>query len=166
MMFLSYSNEPRWRNLVALDIKEYVNLHVSIAMQKDSEFAELFDHHIIEMQESGLLNRIRHRWIYKANQDYGMAEPASLSIQNIMFVFACIAFGIVLAAYIILAEWFCKKCLKMEAFPGIARLRPRPALVATTTSKLWSNMKLWSRISKLMVATRSWILTRIYQGSC
>ena len=28
MMFLSYSNEPRWQNLVGLDIEEYVNIYI------------------------------------------------------------------------------------------------------------------------------------------
>ena len=116
MMFLSYSNEPRWRNLVGLDINEYVNIYISIAMQKDSEFAELFDHHIVKMQEIGLLNRIGHKWTDQANQNYEMAEPTSLRIQNVMFVFGCIAFGIFLAAHVILAEWFCRKCLKIEMF--------------------------------------------------
>ena len=114
MMFLSYSNEPRWQNLVGLDIKEYVNTYISIGMQKNSEFAELFDYHIIKMQESGVLNRISHRWTDKADNDYGVVEPAALDIQNVVFLFYCIAFGVFVAANVIIAEWVFKKCLKME----------------------------------------------------
>ena len=114
MMFLSYSNEPRWQNLVGLDIEEYVNIYISIGMQKNSEFAELFDYHIAKMQENGVLNRISQRWTEKADNNYGVVEPAALAIQNVMFLFSCIAFGIFAAAHVIIGEWFFKKCLKTE----------------------------------------------------
>ena len=38
-----YSKEPRWKNLVGLDIEEFANFYVSIGLQKDSEHAEMFN---------------------------------------------------------------------------------------------------------------------------
>ena len=58
----------------------------SIGMQKNSEFAELFDYNIIKMQESGILGRIGRQWTEKADNDYGVAEPAPLAIENVMFL--------------------------------------------------------------------------------
>ena len=87
----------------------------SIGMQKNSEFAELFDYQIIKMQESGILGRIGRQWTEKADNDYGVAEPAPLAIENVMFLFACVALGMFVACHVFVGEWFFRKCLKMEA---------------------------------------------------
>ena len=55
---------------------------ISIALQKDSEFAELFDHHLIKMQEKGILDRIRHEWTDGKDQDYSIFQAGSLDIQQ------------------------------------------------------------------------------------
>ena len=112
----SYSNEHRWQNLQGLEIEEKVKIFISIAMQKNSEFVELFDYHIIRMQERGILDRIRHEWTDNVDQDYGMIEPEAMDIQNTMFVFACVALGIFIAGQVILAEWIYWKCSNMTQF--------------------------------------------------
>ena len=112
----SHSKEPRWQNLQGLDIEEKVNIMISIALQKDSEFAELFDHHLIKMQEKGILDRIRHEWTDGKDQDYSIFQAGSLDIQNTAFGFVCFVLGIFIAAQVILAEWIYSKCVNSKQF--------------------------------------------------
>ena len=101
-----------WRNLVCLDIAEYTNLYKTIALQKNSEFLELIDHHIIKMQECGWIARLKHKWMFLANENYEITEASELTINNVMFTFVTLAFGIVIALGLLLVEWFLMKCTK------------------------------------------------------
>ena len=58
-----FSPKPQWKSLVPLDIKEQVWIFVSIGMQKDSELFELFNHHILKMLETGVVERMRKKWL-------------------------------------------------------------------------------------------------------
>ena len=118
----SHSKEPRWQILQGLDIEEKVNIMISIALQKDSEFAELFDHHVIKMQEKGILDRIRHEWTDDKDQDYGKFEAGSLDFQNTAFGFVCVGIGIFIAAQVILIEWIYSKCVNSRQFPQDVKL--------------------------------------------
>ena len=101
-----YSKEPRWRNLVDLDIQEFANFFVSIGLQKNSEYVEMFDYHIIKMRENGIVARFKHKWMYNTDKnDYGMAEAVTLDFENMVFPFMCLVVGIVSAATVLLAEW-------------------------------------------------------------
>ena len=103
-----------WRNLVCLDIAEYTNLYKTIALQKNSEFLELVDHHIIKMQECGWIARLKHTWMFLANEDYEITEATELTINNVMFTFVTLAFGIVIALCLLIIEWFLMKCKNPE----------------------------------------------------
>ena len=58
-----FSPKPQWKSLVPLNIKELVWIFVSIGMQKDSELFELFNHHILRMLETGVVERMRKKWL-------------------------------------------------------------------------------------------------------
>ena len=103
-----------WKNLVCLDIAEYTNLYKTIALQKNSEFLELVDHHIIKMQECGWIARLKHTWMFLANEDYEITEATELTINNVMFTFVTLAFGIVIALCLLIIEWFLMKCKNPE----------------------------------------------------
>ena len=99
-----------------------MDILISIALQKKSEFAELFDHHIIKMQEKGILDRIRHEWTDDKDQDYGKFEAGSLDFQNMAFGFVCVGIGIFIAAQVILIEWIYSKCVNSRQFPQDVKL--------------------------------------------
>ena len=44
-----------------LHIDESVQFNEGIALQKDSEFTALFDHHIFELLQTGVVDRIRYK---------------------------------------------------------------------------------------------------------
>ena len=89
-----------------LDIQEFANFYVSIGLQKNSELVEMFDYHIIKMQENGIIARFKHKWMYNTDKNYyGMAEAVTLEFENLIFPFMCLLVGIVAAATVLLAEW-------------------------------------------------------------
>ena len=77
-----FSPKPQWKSLVPLDIKEQVWIFVSIGMQKDSELFELFNHNILKMLETGVVERMRKKWLvipgkYKSLSN--LVEPLKIS---------------------------------------------------------------------------------------
>ena len=106
------SEDSLWKNLVCLDIQEYTVFYKTIAMQKNSEFLELVDHHIIKMQENGWLDRLEGKWMYKANKDYEITMASELTVKNVVFMFTTLALGIVVALNILIVEWILMKCIK------------------------------------------------------
>ena len=63
MNLKAFSSKPQWKSLVTLDIKEKITFPVSIAIQKDSELLALFNHQIVRMIETGVLHRMRKKWL-------------------------------------------------------------------------------------------------------
>ena len=47
-------------NLVALDIDEAAKINKVIAFKKDSELAAAFNRHLLEMEETGVMDGIRY----------------------------------------------------------------------------------------------------------
>ena len=107
------SDDPLWKNLVCLNIQEYTMFFKTIALQKNSEFLELVDHHLIKMLENGWIDRLQKKWMYKANGDYEGIKASVITVENLMFPFTSLAFGIFMALNILFVEWICRKCLKM-----------------------------------------------------
>ena len=86
--------------------QEFANFFVSIGLQKNSEYVEMFDYHITKMQENGIVARFKHKWMYNTDKNnYGMAEAVTLDFENMVFPFMCLVVGVVSAATVLLAEW-------------------------------------------------------------
>ena len=94
---------------IPLNIVNKVTLFKALAFQKDSEFTELFRHHILRMQETGTIAAIKQRRLGKHDENYEMAEPIVLGYDNVLFPYACLAFGVVIAVPLAFAEVIIKK---------------------------------------------------------
>ena len=70
-----FSPKPQWKSLVPLDIKEQVWIFVSIGMQKDSELFELFNHHILKILETGVVQRMRKKWLVIPGKYKSLLNP-------------------------------------------------------------------------------------------
>ena len=86
---------------------------VTLALQKDSEFLQLFNHYILRAYESGFYARLfRYQYadIY-TKENFEMTEPQALGYDNIMFCFICLVVGIGLAITAVLVEFVMKEVL-------------------------------------------------------
>ena len=98
------------QRLVAQEMAETVSVPKTLAFEKDSELTALFNHHICKMRESGVIQQILTRNSGEHNLVYGMEEAVVIGYQNILFPFAWLALGSIIAVAIVLAEiiigWF------------------------------------------------------------
>ena len=92
--------------LYALTMDDSVYWTAAFALQKDSEFLQLFNHHILRQYETGIIRRRRRimNTDLFTNENYGMTEPQPLGTKNVMFCFICLAVGICLGIAIFLIE--------------------------------------------------------------
>ena len=78
-------------------------------LQKDSEFALMFTYHILKMEQSGLIDRIRHKWMDSADNIYERPMPPTLGFESVIFLFALLLLGALAAGIIIYFEFLAKR---------------------------------------------------------
>ena len=100
-----YTSKPYEKEFVNLEVRDAIVLYNSLVLQKDSEFTELFNYHLLKMQETGTVERMKLRWIFNANQEFGMTEAVKLGYENVMLPFNACALGIIVAAGLSLLEY-------------------------------------------------------------
>ena len=99
------------QGIVDLDIDEAVTFYKAIAVQKDSEFFTVLNHRIQMMIENGKINRLKQKWRGEHDSKYGMEEAIELGYEHVLFPFASLAVGIILALPMLLGE-ICYKIMR------------------------------------------------------
>ena len=84
--------------------------------------------------ENGALHRHHNRWMYDANQQFGMLEPEPLGYNNVLFPFMCLGLAICTAIAIAMVEislnrWnnYKKQPTEPERLRGIKRAGSPPS---------------------------------------
>ena len=82
------------------------------ALQKDSEFLGIFNYYLLKEIEHGITKRLYRKYHMDlfAKEQFGMPEPQPLGMNNVMFTFILLGFGICSAAVIAVFEWTTMKC--------------------------------------------------------
>ena len=101
--------EKKFINCVPLDIVDKVSFFKALAFQKDSEFIALFNHYILRMKENGVIAALKKRRWGKHDKDYEMVEPFELGYDNVLFPYAWLAFGVIIAVSLVFGEVIVKK---------------------------------------------------------
>ena len=101
----------------------------TLALQKHSEFLQIFNYYILKAIEGGLLKRLyrKHRMSLFTKESFEMPEPQPLGWNNVMLSFMCLGFGICLSIIMVTMEFF-KKKLSKEQRPGTAISRGERAI--------------------------------------
>ena len=82
----------------ALQMDDSVDILGGIALQKDSEFLQLFDYYILKALETGVNKRLFNKHIdLNRKENFGINEPQSLGFSNVMFCFILLGFGCILS---------------------------------------------------------------------
>ncbi len=76
----------------------------------DSEFRDAFNYHILKMAQSGVLDKILHKWLQKRKPadrsgKIFVEEPVSLGYDNLFFVVLVLLSGIGLALGMVAVEF-------------------------------------------------------------
>ena len=92
--------------LFVLEMDDSVYTHAALALQKDSEFLQIFNHYILRALEGGDFKRLyyySHKDLF-VKENFGMIEPQPLRPNNVMFCFSWIGFGVILSVIIVMTE--------------------------------------------------------------
>ena len=102
--------------LFTLKIDDPLHVIGGFALQKDSEFLQLFNHYIIRSYESGVIKRLfrKHHMDLYTKEIFQMKEPQPLGLNNVLFCFISLGFGSGISLFIaivelhhsLLIEWF------------------------------------------------------------
>ena len=103
-------SDPRTRiqndKLFALEMDDSIFAHGALALQKDSEFLQIFNHYILRALEGGEIKRsyiYHHKYLF-VKENFGIIEPQPLRPNNVMFCFSWIGFGVILSVIIVMTE--------------------------------------------------------------
>ena len=100
-------NDQQYTNqLFALKMDDAVYGSLTLGLQKDSEFHQVFNHYILKQFETGYARRLfrtYHTHLF-TKTDYEMNEPQPLGFNNVMFCFIVLALGICFAVIISIRE--------------------------------------------------------------
>ncbi len=88
----------------SLQITDGYTTPLGFGLQKDSEFKEVFNFHLQQMDESGVKQQIVRKWRYVANRQFGMKDPPTLGFDVVLFPFVTVALGAAAAILVLALE--------------------------------------------------------------
>ena len=103
----------------ALKMDDEVNGVAGFALQKDSEFLQIFNHYIMKAKESGIEKRLnqKYTWYNYRNVNYGILEAQPLGWNNIIFCFVILGLGISLSISQVAMEFLRSKWCSQKKEP-------------------------------------------------
>ena len=114
-----------------------VHVIVTLALQKDSEFLPIFNHYILKGFQSGeykKLYRTHHIDIY-TNKNFEMIEAQPLGLNNVMFCFMFLGFGICLSIIIAMMEFMSRKLPKRQGEVTTEKRRDSARWATSSTTR-------------------------------
>ena len=91
------------------DIMERVASYGSFALQKNSEFKQMFDYHLMKARQSGLLGLTIDKWLREGKPDPGSSvfndEATPLGFDNLLFMVLVVSAGAGASVLVDLLEW-------------------------------------------------------------
>ena len=109
----------------------------TLALQKDSEFLQIFNHYILKALEGGDFRRMyrNHHMDLFTKENFEMSEPQPLASKNVMFCFISLGVGICLSLIIAMMELIRKKISKKQ-IPANTNVREDRAGMATVSEDI------------------------------
>ena len=120
VLYAGSSSFLPYPELTVLSIVETIRTDLSIALQKDSEFTKLFDYQIQKLIQSGLLVKMRHKWLQSGKPTGGAGEEKAaeaanpLGYSNLLFPFLCLFGGVAVSGALSFVEFVTKKLTVVE----------------------------------------------------
>ena len=82
----------------------------------DSEFLQIFNHYILKALEGGEFKRLYRNYHMDlfTKENFEMIEAQPLGLNNVMFCFTCLGFGMCLSLIKVMMEFIIKKISKEQ----------------------------------------------------
>ena len=110
------SGEKVADHLKALKMDDSLYIMAGLTLQKDSEFLQIFNYYTLKAMECGLIKRqhLNHTAELHTNENFEMMEPQPLGMNNVMFCFISLGFGICVSLIKVLMEFMGNKIFKNQ----------------------------------------------------
>ena len=92
------------RSFEILSLSDSIKYKSSFALQKDSEFTQIFNYHIAKLDETGVLDSLRFTYLPKTVTVSNPSKSISLGFNNVLFPFLILVFGIFFGTFFSLFE--------------------------------------------------------------
>ena len=124
----------------APDSEAYFDVGTSIALEKESPYVELFNYYLIDMRESGLVQRIINKYQHeKRPPKCSVASVASsykpIEWQNIFTAFFMLGLGILLAAMTLCLEMYWEIRREKDSRVWQVMIKSVPLVIANTSKR-------------------------------
>ena len=95
----------------ALQMDDSVQSVSGFGLQKDSQFLQLFNYKILKAMEGGIYKRLYRKYYMDlfTKESFEMLEPQPLGLNNVMFCFIILGFGICLSVFKVIMDLITKK---------------------------------------------------------
>ena len=122
--------------LFVLKMDDSVNGYTGLVLQKESEFLQIFNHYILKALEAGEFKRLYRNYYIDmyTKENFEMIEAQPLGLNNVMFCFTCLGFGICLSLIKVIMEFIIKKISKQKILAKTNERGDR-ARIATITEE-------------------------------
>ena len=92
-----WNEKSAYDELTLLKTDDESHAYAALALQKDSEFLDLFNYYILKEYEHGILKRLfrtNYGGLFTREQ-FSINEPQALGFENVLFTFSCLAVGVI-----------------------------------------------------------------------
>ena len=109
--FATIELRAKFSQLTTYNMDDLGYVQLALALQKDSEFLEIFNYFLLKEFEHGIFNKLdrEYNFFLYRNEEFGMIEPQALGFNNIVFLFMGLGIGISAALAIATLELLIKK---------------------------------------------------------
>ena len=82
------------RSFEVLHLSDSIKYKSSFALQKESEFTQIFNYHIAKLDETGVLDTLRLKYLQKSLSVANPSKSITLGFNNVLFPFLILMLGI------------------------------------------------------------------------
>ena len=103
--------------MVALQMHDTFHTLGGFALQKNSEYLDIFNHYLLKQLEHGIVKRLFQLSLPQVT--IGLSEPEPLAIRNVMFPFSCLGFCMIASVVMGTIEFLLAKIKMRQAIKAM-----------------------------------------------
>ena len=103
---MAFNERAAYQEVTPLKMDDESYSYGTLALQKDSEFLEIFNYYIMKQYENGILKRLYRTYHSEllAREQFSMSEPQPLGYEKVVFPFTCLVIGVAASMWIAIVE--------------------------------------------------------------
>ncbi len=92
-----------------MDFEDRVSSQIGIGLQKDSELTDVFNYHILDMIQGGIVKHLIQKWVFKKPTDYTSRifgqDAKPIGTENMYFPVSLLSAGVIVCLTVLSIEF-------------------------------------------------------------